>query len=197
MGASDGAMAGANGDGASCDVSIRAERPEDAGFVFALNVVAFGGLAEARLVDRLRREITPFVSLVATQPVASSSGVRAERVVGHIAFSPVRVASADGDWTAMGLAPLAVAPARQRSGIGSLLVKAGFAACRALGENVVFVLGHRTYYPRFGFVRADERGCTYEGGDAFAGSFFVAELAPAALRGRCGVVHYAAPFAAL
>ncbi|PSJ27099.1 hypothetical protein B7P34_19370 [Streptosporangium nondiastaticum] len=31
---------------------------------------------------------------------------------------------------------------------------------RALGEHTVIVLGHPTYYPRFGFERADAHGVT-------------------------------------
>lgn len=175
-------------------IRVRAERSEDQGFIFALHAVAFSGVGEARLVDRLRRETSPFVSLVATERVSARGGEASERVLGHISFSPVRVDSPAGTWDATGLAPLAVAPGWQRHGVGGRLVRAGLDACRAIGRDVVFVLGHATYYPRFGFVRADAHGCKYEGGEAFSRSFFVAESTPGALAGRRGIVHFAPAF---
>ncbi len=54
----------------------------------------------------------------------------------------------------LGLAPLAVVPARQGQGIGALLVHDGLARCRTLDAAAVVVLGHPKYYPRFGFVPA-------------------------------------------
>ncbi|MEV7611919.1 hypothetical protein [Streptomyces sp. NPDC089799] len=42
----------------------------------------------------------------------------------------------------------------------SALIRAGFDAARALGDRTVTVLGHPTYYPRFGFERADAHGVT-------------------------------------
>jgi serine/threonine-protein kinase HipA len=55
------------------------------------------------------------------------------------------------DLRAMALAPMAVIPQRQRIGIGSELVRAGLEECRRLGAGAVFVVGHSSYYPRFGF----------------------------------------------
>ena len=108
--------------------------------------------------------------------------------------------SVGGSWTALGLGPMAVEPAVQRRGIGSRLVRAGFDACRAIGEPVVFVLGHPRYYPRFGFARADRRpaaqykqrlgGARRPPNDAF----MVAELLPGARAGREGVVRYRVEF---
>lgn len=51
----------------------------------------------------------------------------------------------------MGLAPMAVMPAHQRKGVGPALVRAGLERRRALGVGAVAVLGHPSYYPRFGF----------------------------------------------
>ncbi len=84
---------------------------------------------------------------------------------------------------------MAVAPERQKQGVGSRLVRAGLDACRALGEDVVVVLGHAEYYPRFGFEPAAARGLRYRGPD-FDPHFFVAELRPGALEGVSGRVRY-------
>jgi putative acetyltransferase len=61
---------------------------------------------------------------------------------------------------------------------------------------VVVVLGHPTYYPRFGFVPAAGKGlrCEYPVPDEV---FMVAELVPGALQGRTGLVKYRPEFAAV
>ncbi len=59
---------------------------------------------------------------------------------------------------ALALAPCGVLPRVQRSGAGSATIRAGLAAARARGENLVLVLGHADYYPRFGFTAASSFG---------------------------------------
>ena len=95
----------------------------------------------------------------------------------------------------MGLAPMAVAPARQRAGIGSALVRDGLARCRRQGVEAVFVVGHPAYYPRFGFSLASGFGitCEFEVPDE---AFMALELAPGALRGRTGQVFFHEAFRA-
>jgi putative acetyltransferase len=118
-------------------------------------------------------------------------------LVGHIFFSPVTIAAAPVELVPMGLAPVGVLPAYQRAGIGGALVRAGLAACRALGARAVVVLGHPSYYPRFGFVPARRFGlhCEYVPPDDDA--FMARELQPGALAGVTGVVRYAPAFANL
>ena len=111
------------------------------------------------------------------------------RVIGHIAWSPVRPDRLAPGVVAFGLAPVSVEPALQRSGAGGALVRAGFAACRERGVGLTFVLGHASYYPRFGFEPALARGFRYRSAD-FDGSFFVRELAPGAAAGGGGLVHF-------
>lgn len=62
----------------------------------------------------------------------------------------------------MGLGLVAVLPERQRSGIGTQLIRAGLKKCKELGYGAAFVLGHPTYYPRFGFVPASRFGLKCE-----------------------------------
>jgi putative acetyltransferase len=161
-------------------VEIRAERPGDRGTVYDVNTRAFGRRNEADLVDALRGRVEPSVSLVAE---------RAGSVVGHVFFSPVRIEGAGSESRAIALAPLAVVPEHQKLGIGSRLVKAGLAACHELAEDVVFVLGHPTYYPRFGFEQASARGLHYRDVPSDP-AFMLIELAPDALRDRRGRVCY-------
>jgi putative acetyltransferase len=163
--------------------SVRSEEARDQPAVHDINCAAFGRAEEARLVDLLRERAEPLVSLVIEEGGA---------VIGHIMFTPVALAGCSE--LIMGLAPMAVAPARQRAGIGSALVRAGLEACRDLGAAGVVVLGHPEYYPRFGFAPAQRLGlaCEY---DVPAGVFMALELRPGALRGAPGMVRYHAAFA--
>jgi putative acetyltransferase len=162
---------------------IRAEKAGDRDAVYAVNVSAFETPSEAKLVDTLREQAQPVVSLV-----AEDNG----EVIGHIMFSPVSL-SGYPNLKVMGLAPMAVAPRQQRRGIGSALVRAGLDQCRQLGFAAVVVLGHPEYYPRFGFSTASQFGidCEYEVPDEV---FMALELEPDALSGKTGRVKYHAAF---
>lgn len=164
-------------------MKIRAEKDEDETAVRLVNESAFGTPAEANLVDELRRQVRPMISLV-----AEDEG----KITGHIMFSPV-VLSEHTDLKIMGLAPMAVSPEHQRKGIGSALVLAGLDACRSLGVGAVVVLGHPDYYPRFGFVSAARFGivCEY---DVAEDVFMLMELEPGYMDGVSGLVKFHSAF---
>jgi len=159
--------------------TIRAEQPEDIPAIRAVNLAAFPTPFEANLVDRLRQMVQPTISHVA---------VMDDEIVGHIFFSPVHVSERD-DLKVMGLAPMAVLPVYQRQGIGSALIHAGLTVCQALGYGAVVVLGHPSYYPRFGFVPTDGTGlrCVY---DVPVEAFMMLELQPSYLQNVQGIVTY-------
>ena len=79
-------------------------------------------------------------------------------IVGHIAFSRLTVDGPGPDVRAVALAPLAVAPGRQRAGIGGALVRRGLDELRAQGEELALVLGDPGYYGRFGFSAEAAQG---------------------------------------
>lgn len=161
-------------------IVVRTEKTEDHESVRRVNELAFGRRNEADLVEALRENARPSVSLVA---------VVDEQVVGHIFFSPVSIETETDTFTAMGLAPMAVLPSHQNQGIGSQLVRVGLKECQRIGEDIVVVLGHPNYYPRFGFVPASLKGLRSEY-DVPDEVFMVAELKPDALAGRSGLVKY-------
>jgi putative acetyltransferase len=163
---------------------VRPEQPADILSIRAVNLTAFDTSTEADLVDALREQAEPIVSLVAED---------GEAVVGHILFSPVTLLT-HPDLKVMGLAPMAVAPARQRQGIGSALVHEGLERCRRLGFGAVIVLGHAEYYPRFGFTPASRFGvtCEYDVPDEV---FMVLELDRGILQGKSGTIRYHPAFA--
>lgn len=165
---------------------IRADQAGDRAAVHTVNLSAFETPAEADLVDALREQAEPIVSLVAEDHGA---------IVGHIMFSPVFLSGHLG-LKVMGLAPMAVTPEYQRKGIGSALVRAGLEQCRQLGFVAVVVLGHPEYYPRFGFAPSTRFGIRSEY-EVPEQAFMAAELQPGALSGRTGTVKYHAAFAGL
>lgn len=164
-------------------IEIRRETEEDFEQVFQVNALAFGSDAEPRLVEKLRAR--PHISLVAVDD---------GKTIGHILFSGIFIEGPDGGVSdTTGLAPMAVLPEYQNQGIGSRLVREGLKACAEDGREAVFVLGHKDYYPRFGFEIAREKGftCQFEVPDEH---FMVLELTPGALAGKSGKITYPPEF---
>lgn len=125
---------------------IRPEIPADAPAIAAIITAAFAPLpysshTEARIVAGLRAADALSVALVAEA---------ADSLIGHVAASPVTIDGEDRGWH--GLGPVAVAPAAQRSGTGTALIRATIARLAALGAAGCVVLGDPRYYARFGFV---------------------------------------------
>ena len=164
-------------------ISVRFEQPDDAAGIRETNEQAFGTPLEASLVDALR-SAEDYLSLVATID---------EQVVGHILFTPVTL-EPPVDLGIAGLAPMAVRPEHQRSGVGGQLIRTGLDACRASGYAAVVVLGHPEYYPRFGFVPAHTFGLTCEFPSP-PEAFMAIELQAEALSGVGGLVRYLPQFA--
>jgi putative acetyltransferase len=159
---------------------IRSETTADEAAIRQINEAAFGQPLEAELVDALREVAEPFLSLV-----AEVEG----RVVGHILFTPVTIGGGPEPVEVLGLAPMAVAPEHQRQGIGSLLVRHGLGVCQAMGYEAVVVLGHPSYYPRFGFRRASEFRIRFA--EPVPDEAFMAiELVPGGLAGVRGTARY-------
>lgn len=82
--------------------------------------------------------------------VLSSVAARDEAVIGHILFTPCRVAGSSVQAALLG--PLAVAPKQQRQGIGGMLIRDGLRRLETAGVGRVLVLGDSAYYGRFGFT---------------------------------------------
>jgi|RhiMethySRZTD1v2_1073278.scaffolds.fasta_scaffold114788_2 putative acetyltransferase len=142
---------------------IRAECSDDVAAIDLVNREAFGSDVEARLVQALRHERAVIASLVAVDECG--------RIVGHILFSPATILTASHEMRVASLAPMAVIPACQRTGIGSMLVGRGLQECKRAGYRAAIVVGHPSYYPRFGFSSAlvENLNNPFTKGDAFMG----------------------------
>ena len=163
-------------------VEVRPETEGDRIAVRRINVLAFGGPAEADLVEALHRDGAVLSSLV-----AEVAGVP----VGHVLFSRMWVDTTTGPIDAACLAPVAVLESWQRRGVGTALIERGLDEMRRRGERLVLVVGHPAYYPRFGFQPAQPHGLT----SPFPPDvFMVLELVPGALQGVAGPVRYPAAF---
>lgn len=121
-------------------LKIRDAAPVDMDAIAALNDAAFGTPDEAAITRQLARDGDSLVSLVAEDEDG--------RLIGHIEFFRILV---NGKDVAAGLGPMCAVPGHQRQGAGYALIKAGMPRVEQLGRQLVFVLGHPDYYPRFGF----------------------------------------------
>lgn len=161
---------------------MRAADYADHEAIHAIVTAAFEQEDEANLVDQLRDDGDALVELVAEDDTGE--------IVGHIFFSPLAIIRAHDQLKAAALAPLAVKPGVQKSGIGGTLMRAGIEACRAAGVPAIIVLGHPSYYPRFGFTAEAAAPLSAP----FSGpSFMALELQPGILRDG-GIVRYAPAF---
>jgi putative acetyltransferase len=165
-------------------IEIREERPGDASAIRDLNQRAFGQSQEGNIVDALRSNGAALLSLVATL-----NG----RVVGHILYSP---ASVGGEIMGAALGPMAVLPEQQRQGIGSKLVEAGNRKLQETGCPYIIVVGHPSYYPRFGFRPASAHGikCEWEVPDD---AFMLLILDQAKMQGVSGLAKYRPEFSTI
>jgi len=121
---------------------VRAEQSVDKDAIYAVTKAAFDTDAEARLIDMLRGDGDLLFSHVADEK---------GKIMGHIALSPMQAVADDRPVRALGLGPVAVAPERQRSGIGSQLMNASVRWARHNDWQLIILLGDPRYYCRFGF----------------------------------------------
>lgn len=73
------------------------------------------------------------------------------RVVGHGLFMPQLIRLMDQEVPSVNLSPIAVDPDYQHQGIGAAIMREGHRLATQKGLAVSFLLGHDTYYPRFGY----------------------------------------------
>ncbi len=131
------------------NIQIREMKDTDFNDVMEVEKQAFGYDKEAELTAQLLgdKSAEPIVSLLAYSD---------NEAIGHILFTKA-IIDVNTNYPLMHLlAPLAVKPNYQKQGIGGMLINEGLKKLNEIGSEVVFVLGHKEYYPRFGFIPGAE-----------------------------------------
>lgn len=135
------------------DIFIRQERPEEYSSTEEMTKQTFSheeysDKKEHLLVNKIRKSdaFIPELSLVAIN--------QSHEVVGHILLSKITIIDHDKVADSLALAPVSVATSFQKKGIGSQLIRAALQKAKELGFQSVIVLGHKDYYPKFGFKQA-------------------------------------------
>lgn len=141
------------------DFNIRQEQIKDYEAVHKVVELAFRDMedsdhSEPFLVDQLRQTdaFIPELSLVAEVD---------EEIIGHILMTKVEIVSENKSVTSLGLAPVSVLPEYQNRGIGSALIREAHKRATELGYGSVVLLGHKDYYPRFGYKQAIDFGIEF------------------------------------
>ena len=136
-------------------IVIRNETPDDIEAITEVTIAAFKTLpisqhTEQFIIEALRAAKALAVSLVAEVD---------NRVIGHIAFSPVILSDGTPNW--YGLGPVSVLPEYQRKGIGKALIEKGLSHLKDLKAQGCCLVGHPEYYKQFGFENVS--GLVHEG----------------------------------
>jgi putative acetyltransferase len=126
------------------ELNIRHETANDYPGIKKINDLAFGQQVEGKLIDRLRKNPDYNENLSIVAEIIGG-------IIGHILFFPIKISDGENTYDSLSLGPMAVVPKFQGKGIGGKLMVYGFEVARDLGYTSVIVLGHKDYYPKFGF----------------------------------------------
>lgn len=136
------------------DIQIRETAVIDFNDIIQVEKQAFGNDKEAELTAALLKDRTAV-------PVLSLLAFYNDKAVGHILFTRVYINYMSTTQPLIHiLAPLAVIPEYQKQGIGGMLINNGLKKLKEMGSEMVFVLGHMDYYPKYGFI-ADAKKIGY------------------------------------
>ena len=138
------------------ELTVRKENAEDFKAVFNLIEKAFeneqmSDHKEQFLVERLRKSnaFVPELSMVAETE---------NKIVGHILLTTLKIKNEQNEFDSLALAPVSVLPEYQQNGIGGTLIKEAHKKAKKLGFHSVILLGHKKYYPKFGYKQVDQFG---------------------------------------
>lgn len=158
------------------NLQVRKALDSDNQAIMDVVIAAFGDMEGQEITDL----ITGLLADPGAQPSLSLVVTVDDYVVGHILFTNVQINHSQRVVSSAILAPLSVHPEYQNQGIGGRLIKEGLKQLKAAGVELVFVLGHPGYYPKYGFSDAGLRGfeAPYPIPSENAGAWMVQELQP-------------------
>ncbi len=172
-------------------IKIRQELKKDHKAVFVIIEQAFkneklGDHREQFLVERLRKSkaYIPELSLVAEID---------SKLVGHILLTKIKIENKSRSFDSLALAPVSVRPDYQSRGVGAKLIESAHNIAKRLGYKSIVLLGHKNYYPRFGYKKASYYGIKlpFEAPDE---NCMVIELVKNGLDNVSGLVDYPKEF---
>ncbi|MBP1041000.1 N-acetyltransferase [Vagococcus sp. BWB3-3] len=148
---------------------------------------SYGYGNEAELVQKIRAEKH-------YQNELEVVAVEDQQILGHGLLSDVVIESKEVDRVGLVLAPLSVLPDCQQRGIGKLIMSELERRATELGYPYISILGHPTYYTRFGYTAAKNFGIVppFEVPDE---AFLIKPLTKDGLKNCEGILRYSQAFA--
>jgi len=173
------------------NITIQQESNSDHKIVFELIRAAFkeekySDQKEHFLVAHLRNS-TAFI------PALSLVAVVENKIVGHILLTKIKIKNQEDTVDSLALAPVSVLPSFQKKGIGSQLITYAHQRAKDLGFKSIILVGHKDYYPRFGYQPLGQYGITLPF-ELPPENCFGIELVENALKAIEGVVEYPKAF---
>lgn len=167
-------------------MEIREAKDTDLRDVLLVEKEAFGYDKEANLVRDL-------LSDPSAHPLYSILAFENYKAIGHILFTSAYLEGSQNGASISLLAPLAVLPDFQKQGVGGKLIAHGLKLLTNADIDLVFVLGHPGYYPRYGFKPAGVQGfeAPYPIPEEHANAWMVQELRPGIIGPVSGIVRCA------
>lgn len=172
--------------------TIRQEEEKDHQNVFQLIEEAFKSMKhsdhqEQFLVERLRTSeaFIPELSLVAENEKGE--------IAGHILFTKLKIINGSETFESLALAPVSVKPKFQNQGIGGQLINSGHLTAKKLGFGSVILIGHETYYPKFGYKKTSNFGISFPF-DIPKENGMALELTEDSLKNVKGIIQYPKEF---
>lgn len=150
--------------------AFKSDRQEISDIVIA----AFGDVQGQEVSDL----ITDLLADSSARPLVSLVATIDDTIVGYILFTNAHIKHFERNVSSAILAPLSVHPEFQNLGIGGRLIKEGLKKLKTMGVELVFVLGHPSYYPKYGFSIAGINGfdAPYPISPENSGAWMVQEL---------------------
>lgn len=173
-------------------MNIRKEEIKDYNEVFKVIENAFkdeqySDHREQFLVEKLRssESFIPELSLVAEID---------NKIVGYILLTKIKIVDDNSNQvTSLALAPVAVLKKHQGKGIGGNLIRKAHQIAKELKFNSIILLGHKKYYPKFGYEMTKKYGIKLPF-DVPDENCMLIELEENALENVTGIVEYPAEF---
>lgn len=104
---------------------------------------------EQFLVERLRKSKNFVAELSLVAEIEN-------RIVGYILLTKIKIINSNSSYNSLALAPIAVLPSYQGNGVGRHLIEFAHQKARELGFESIILLGHPTYYSKFGYSKASK-----------------------------------------